>query len=81
MNGEMPGMQWLWQGTLPGSPTFGSFYLAEELFRLLQNENISQTSSGLPLGTVQHALERNLQHQFQEAFLQPEEEQWKASGS
>ena len=23
MNGGMPGMQWLWQGTLPGSPTYG----------------------------------------------------------
>ena len=74
MTGGMPGMRWLWQGTLPGSPTYGySIYLAEEKNLFIQ------TSSGLPSGTVQHALERNLQLQFPEAFRQPAEEQWKAS--
>ena len=47
-------------------------------FIYLQRD-ICPTSSDLPLGIVQHALEPNRPLQFPEAFLQPEEEQWKAS--
>ena len=54
-------------------------HLFLKFFFVFQNETVCQTSSGLPLGTVQHALEQNLQLQFPEAFPQPAEEQWKAS--
>ena len=52
--------------------------LTEELL-VLKFPCFSQTSSGPPSGTVQRALERNLQLLFPRAVLQPAEEQWKAS--
>ena len=35
MNGGMPGMRWLWQGTLPGSPTFDYNRLKHLFSRIL----------------------------------------------